>query len=130
MKRTLQRREPIPSETDGGTVEEPTSLDEGEGLWGSGKDWGFAPELSSRRRGDGTCGRIVDPKQGRSWSQPRSGRRAKTRCISRETVKSARDFKTGGSGRSSAEARDNTTLAERRSRGHGVVARRAGGLGG
>lgn len=121
---------PARPESGGGVVEEPTLLRQGEGLGGSGKDWGSAPEPSSRRMGDGTRERIVDRKQGRSWSQPRSGRRAKTRCISSEPVKSARGSKIGGSGRSSDEARDNTTLVERRSRGHEAVARRAGGLGG
>ena len=85
--------------------------------WGSGKVWGHAPESSSRRMGDGTYGRIVDPKQGRSWRQPTSGRRAKTRCISSNTVKGAGVTKTGGSGRSSDEVRDNITLAEPRPRG-------------
>ena len=71
----------------------------------------------SRRMGGGTHGRNVDPKQGRSRRQPRSGRRAKTCRITRDPGKSAGVFETGESGRSSVDARDNTTLAEQRTRG-------------
>src|SRR4029453_5976877 len=43
---------------------------------------------SSRRRGGGTYGRSVVTKQGRSRGQPRPGRRAKTRGITRHAGKS------------------------------------------
>ncbi len=118
MKRTLQRRNGSHDRSrcrvDGGADPLPTRgrpMGSGEGCWR------VAPGSSSRRRGDGTHGRITDPKQGRSWRQPRSGRRAKTCCISSDPVKSAGVSKAGGSGRSSEDGRDNRTLPERRTRG-------------
>jgi hypothetical protein len=117
MKRTLKRRNPPPTEASVGILEEPTCSTSGEGLRDLGKIWRCAPESSSRRLEDGTYGRIVDPKQGRSRWQPRSGRRAKTHRITSDPGKSGGVFETGGSGRSSAEVRDNITLTERRTRG-------------
>jgi hypothetical protein len=72
---------------------------------------------SSRRRGDGTEGRSVDPKQGRSRRQPRPGRRAQTCGITSGPGKSVGGVETGGSGRSSEDGRDNRTLPEPRPRG-------------
>src|SRR4029450_5609633 len=72
---------------------------------------------SSRRRGGGTYGRSVVTKQGRSRGQPRPGRRAKTRGITRQSGKSTGVVETGGSGRRSVEGRDNITLPEQRTRG-------------
>src|SRR5215471_11526622 len=72
---------------------------------------------SSRRRGDGTEGRSVVAKQGRSRRQPRPGRRAQTRGITSAPGKSVGVVETGGSGRRSVEGRDNTTLLEQRTRG-------------
>ena len=116
MKRTLQRRKRYPTEASVGVLEEPTRSSLGEGLRGWGR-LGMCTQPSSRRRGDGTYGRIADPKQGRSWRQPRPGRRARTCCISRDPAKSARVSKTGGSGSSSDDARDNITPVEQSSRG-------------
>src|SRR5262249_59501828 len=72
---------------------------------------------SSRRRGGGTYGRSVVTKQGRSRGQPRPGRRAQTRGITRDAGKSTGVVETGGSGRRSVEGRDNRTLPEQRTRG-------------
>ncbi len=116
MKRTLKRRKRYPTEASVGVLEEPTCSSLGEGLRDRGR-LEMCTRSSSRRWGDGTYGGIADPKRGRSWRQPRPGRRARTCCISRDPVKSARVSKTGGSGSSSDEARDNITLAEQRSRG-------------
>ena len=77
----------------------------------------MSTHTSSRRRGGGTYGRSVVLKQGRSRGQPRSGRRAQTRGITRHPGKSAGVVETGGSGRRSVEGRDNTTLLEQRTRG-------------
>src|SRR4030095_11514027 len=65
-----------PTEAEVGIVGEPThSFDEeGDGSRDSSGIWTC---FSSRRRGDGTCGRSTDPKQGRSRSQPRPSRRAR-----------------------------------------------------
>ncbi len=73
--------------------------------------------LSCRRMERGTYGRSAAANQGRSRRQPRPGRRAKTRCITRDPGKSARVFETGGSGCSSDDGRDNITLPEQRPRG-------------
>ena len=73
--------------------------------------------FSSRRRDDGTQGRSVDSKWGRSRGQPRLGRRAKTCRITSDPGKSAGVGETGGSGRSSEEGRDNITRPEPRTRG-------------
>ncbi len=117
MKRTLHRRKPRPDRNQcreywrsrpdrslGKTI----GVEEG---------LGTCTRSSSRRKGDGTYGRISDPKQGRSWRQPRSGRRARIRCISSDTVKSAGVSKIGGSGCSSEDGRDNRTPPEQRPRG-------------
>ena len=116
MKRTLQRRKPIPNRSwcwvAGGA----------DALFCCGKPLGAETYLgclrsSSRRRGDGTEGRSVDPKQGRSRRQPRPGRRAQTRGITSEPGKSVGVVETGGSGRSSNDGGDNRTLLEPRTRG-------------
>ncbi len=118
MKRILQRRDPAPTRK---PVSESRRsrlvplLRKATGVWGT--LWSFVPRSSSRRMGSGTHGRTTDPKQGRSRGQPKSGRRAKTCRITRDPGKSAGVFETGGSGCSSVDARDNTTLAEQRTRG-------------
>ena len=118
MKRTLQRREPDSDRSRcRGYWRSRPALILGKADRDSGKSWRDAPESSSRRMGDGTHGRIVDPKQGRSRWQPRSGRRAKTRRITSDPGKSVGAVETGGSGRSSGDARDTITLAEQRTRG-------------
>ena len=90
---------------------------------------GIGPWLSSRRRGDGTCGRSADPKQGRSRRQPRPDRRAKAACITNELGKSGGAGETGGSGRSSGDEGDMITLSEQRARGPRWLLERArGGL--
>jgi hypothetical protein len=90
---------------------------------------GIGPWLSSRRRGDGTCGRSADPKQGRSRRQPRPDRRAKATCITNELGKSGGAGETGGSGRSSGDEGDTITLSEQRARGPRWLLERArGGL--
>ena len=83
---------------------------------GVGRQLGY-PRSSSRRRGDGTQGRSVDLKQGRSRRQPRPGRRAQTCGITSAPGKSVGVVETGGSGRSSEDGRDNRTLLEPRTRG-------------
>ena len=83
---------------------------------GAGRQLGY-PRSSSRRRGDGTPGRSVDSKQGRSRRQPRPGRRAQTYGITSAPGKSVGVGETGGSGRSSKDGRDNRTLLEPRTRG-------------
>jgi hypothetical protein len=83
---------------------------------GAGRQLGY-PRSSSRRRGDGTQGRSVDAKQGRSRRQPRPGRRAQTCGITRVPGKSVGVVETGGSGCSSEDGRDNRTLLEPRPRG-------------
>ena len=116
MKRTLQRRKHIPNGNwcwvAGGA----------DALFCCGKPLGAGRQLgylrsSSRRRGDGTQGRSVDPKQGRSRRQPRAGCRAQTRGITSAPGKSVGVVETGGSGRRSEDGRDNRTLLERRTRG-------------
>ena len=83
---------------------------------GSGKLLG-SRRPSSRRRGDGTPGRSVDPQQGRSRGQPRPGRRAQTYRRTRVPGKSTGAIEIGGSGRRSDDGRDNSILQERRTRG-------------
>ena len=83
---------------------------------GAGRPLGY-PRSSSRRRGDGTQGRSVDLKQGRSRRQPRLGRRAQTCGRTSAPGKSVGVVETGGSGRRSEEGRDNRTLLEPRPRG-------------
>lgn len=117
MKRTLKRRNRSPTGASVGGVEKPTRFTLGEGHGDLGENWRCAPEFFSRRLEDGTYGRITVPKQGRSWGQPRLGRRAKTRCIISDPGKSAGVSKTGGSGRRSKDGRDNITLPEQRPRG-------------
>ena len=72
---------------------------------------------SLRRGGSGTWRRGSDSKWGRSQRQPRSGRRAKTLCITRDPGKSERAAEIRRSGRSSDDGRDNITLPEQRTRG-------------
>ena len=116
MKRTLQRRKQGPTGTSVGADGGADPIPSGGRPQGAGNTWERHPP-SSRRRGDGMHGKIVVPKQGRPWRQPRSARRAKTHCISSDTVKSVRVSKAGRSGRSSVDARISRTLAEQRPRG-------------
>src|SRR5271167_3836553 len=99
-----------------GVVEEPTHYMDEEGQ-GSRDSSGIWTCFSSRRRGDGTRRRSADPKQGRSRQQPGPGRRAKASCITNALGNSGGAGETGGSGRSSEDERDMTTLSERRARG-------------
>ena len=105
------RRQPV-----SGVLEEPTHCSNEEGH-GSRDLSGHGTCFSSRRRGDGTCERSTDPKQGRSRWQPIPGRRAKASGITNVLGKAGGAIETGGSGRSSDEERDNRTLSERRARG-------------
>ena len=117
-----------PTEAEVGIVGEPThSFDEeGDGSRDSSGIWTC---FSSRRRGDGTCGRSTDPKQGRSRRQPRPDRRAKAACITKDLGKSGGAGETGGSGRSSGDEGDTITLSEQRARGPRWLLERArGGL--
>lgn len=116
IKRTLQRRKQIPN---GNWCWVARGAD---ALFCCGKPLGAGTYLgcrcsSSRRRGDGTEGRSVDLKQGRSRRQPRPGRRAETRGITSAPGKSVGVVETGGSGRSSNDGGDNRTLLEPRTRG-------------
>jgi hypothetical protein len=75
MKRTLQRRQPTPTEVSVGCKEDPTRsiVVEGQGL---GEEAGTSTQVTSRPTGGGTCARIVDPKQGTSrWRPPGKDRR-------------------------------------------------------
>ena len=116
MKRTLQRRQQIPN---GSWCWVARGAD---ALFCCGKPLGAGMYLgclwsSSRRRGDGTQGRSVVAKQGRSRRQARPGRRAQTCGITSAPGKSVGVVETGGSGRSSEDGRDNKTLLEPRPRG-------------
>ncbi|MBP1776906.1 MAG: hypothetical protein H6Q86_2916 [candidate division NC10 bacterium] len=111
MKRTLQRRQPTPTEVSVGQTEEPTRSIAGEGL-GSGEGSGKCTQVSSRRTGGGTCGRNTDPKQGTSRGRPIG----KDPPYNRWTAgKWERACKRDGSGRSSEDVRGQHNL--RRAKG-------------
>ena len=63
-------------------LEEPTHCSNEEGHGGRAAS-GIWPCVSSRRRGDGTCGKSPGPKQGRSRRQPRPSRRARAPRITK-----------------------------------------------
>lgn len=116
IKRTLQRRDNDRPEAGDGTWRSRSAFSL-EKASGAGEGLDTSNQLSSRRRGDGTHGRNDDPKQGTSGWQPIRLRMAKTCPITGITGKWVGVAQRGGSGRSSVDAGDNITSAERRTRG-------------
>jgi len=113
MKRTLQRRQPTPTEVSVGCKEEPTRSIVGEGH-GLGEEAGKSTQVSSRRTGGGTCARSVVPKQGTSRWRPQGKDRRYNRCM----PGSAKELSRGADRVVVAKKRvDSKTPAEQRTRG-------------